>query len=59
MTVKAKCEECGADISIPQDAIVGEIVECKECSSEFEVASLAQGQVRLKKAEVAEEDWGE
>jgi alpha-aminoadipate carrier protein LysW len=59
MTITAKCDECGADIAIPQDAIVGEIVECKECSSEFEVASLAQGHVKLKKAEVAEEDWGE
>ena len=59
MTVTAKCEECGADVAIPLDAIVGEIVECKECSSEFEVASLTHGQVKLKKAEVAEEDWGE
>jgi len=59
MTTTAKCDECGADIAIPEDAIVGEIVECKECSSEFEVASMAQGQVKLKTAEVAEEDWGE
>lgn len=55
----AKCEECDADISIPQDAIVGEIVQCKECSSEYEVASINGGSVKLKKAEVAEEDWGE
>jgi alpha-aminoadipate carrier protein LysW len=59
VTLTAKCEECGADVAIPADAIVGEIVECKECSSEYEVASLAQGRVELKKAEVAEEDWGE
>jgi len=59
MTLKAECEECGAEISIPQDAIVGEIVECKECSSEYEVAFLSEGRVELKKAEVAEEDWGE
>ena len=59
MTLKAKCEECDADITIPDDAIVGEIVECKECSSEYEVASIANGQVKLKRAEVAEEDWGE
>jgi alpha-aminoadipate/glutamate carrier protein LysW len=59
MTITTKCEECGAEISIPEDAIVGEIVECKECGSEFEVASMSQGQVKLKKAEVAEEDWGE
>jgi alpha-aminoadipate carrier protein LysW len=59
MTATAKCDECGADIAIPKDAIVGEIVECKECSSEFEVSSMNAGRVELKKAEVAEEDWGE
>ena len=55
----AKCEECDADITIPEDAIVGEIVQCKECSSEYEVASISGGKVELKPAEVAEEDWGE
>ena len=55
----AKCEECDADITIPEDAIVGEIVQCKECSAEYEVASLGDGKATLKPAEVAEEDWGE
>jgi len=55
----AKCEECDADISIPQDAIVGEIVQCKECSSEYEVTSIGSDSVKLKKAEVAEKDWGQ
>ena len=55
----AKCEECDADIAVPDDAIVGEIVQCKECSSEYEVASIGDGKVELKPAEVAEEDWGE
>lgn len=55
----AKCEECDADIVVPDDAIVGEIVQCKECSSEYEVASIGDGRVELKPAEVAEEDWGE
>jgi alpha-aminoadipate/glutamate carrier protein LysW len=55
----AKCEECDADIIVPDDAIVGEIVQCKECQSEYEVASIIGGKVELKPAEVAEEDWGE
>ena len=41
----AKCEECDADIAIPEDAIVGEIVQCKECSAEYEVASISNGKV--------------
>ena len=55
----AKCEECDADVTIPADAIVGEIVQCKERSVEYEVASIDGGKVTLKPAEVAEEDWGE
>jgi len=57
--LKATCDECGADISVPDDAIVGEIVKCKECSSDYEVAEISKGAVKLKVAEVAEEDWGE
>lgn len=55
----AKCEECDADITVPDDAIVGEIVKCKDCGSEYEVASIGGGKAELKPAEVAEEDWGE
>jgi alpha-aminoadipate/glutamate carrier protein LysW len=55
----AKCQECDADIKIPDDAIVGEIIECKECSSEYEVAEIGKAGAKLKAAEVAEEDWGE
>ena len=44
---------------MPDDAIVGEIVKCKECGSDYEVASISKGAVKLKTADVAEEDWGE
>jgi len=57
--VKTKCEECDADINVPDDAIVGEIVKCKECGSDYEVESMTKTEVKLKPAEVAEEDWGE
>ena len=60
MTITAKCEECGADIAIPQDAIVGEIVAVQGVQLRVR-GSLhwRRGKVTLKKAEVAEEDWGE
>jgi lysine biosynthesis protein LysW len=44
---------------VPDDAIVGEIVKCKECGSDYEVESMTKSSVKLKPAEVAEEDWGE
>lgn len=53
------CAECGAGIAVPEDAIVGEIVSCKDCSSEYEVAEISDGRVLLKPAEQVGEDWGE
>jgi len=57
--LKTSCAECGAGIAVPNDAIVGEIVSCKDCSSEYEVAEISNGNVLLKAAEQVGEDWGE
>jgi len=57
--LNTNCTECGAGITVPNDAIVGEIVSCKDCSSEYEVAEIANGTVLLKPAESVGEDWGE
>ena len=34
------CEECGADIEVPDDAELGELVACPQCAVEFEVMSM-------------------
>jgi alpha-aminoadipate/glutamate carrier protein LysW len=57
--LNTNCAECGAGISVPNDAIVGEIISCKDCSSEYEVAEINNGSVMLKPAESVGEDWGE
>lgn len=57
--MKAVCSECGGMVDVPDDAIVGEIVECADCGTEYEVASIGVGGVSLKKAEATKEDWGE
>ena len=57
--MNTSCKECGAALSVPNDAIVGEIVSCKDCSSEYEVAEIGSGNVLLKAAEQVGEDWGE
>ena len=57
--MNTSCKECGADVTVPSDAIVGEIVSCKDCSSEYEVAEISDGNVLLKAAEQVGEDWGE
>ncbi len=54
------CEECDAPLTIPDDAINGEIVSCKDCGASYEVAKDGKtGLVTLKPAEKAQEDWGE
>jgi lysine biosynthesis protein LysW len=58
--MEAQCAECDAKIPIPSDALVGEILRCKECGAEYEISELGEGgSVKLKSAELAEEDWGE
>ena len=53
-----KCEECDADISIPSDALEGEIVTCPECGSSFELAKVSNG-FDLTPAQSVGEDWGQ
>jgi alpha-aminoadipate/glutamate carrier protein LysW len=57
--MKIECHECGAEISVPDDAVVGEIVACPDCGTDFEIASKAKEQVQLKPAETVGEDWGQ
>lgn len=55
------CLECLAAITVPNDAIDGEIVTCDECGSAFEleISSASPGVIVLKTAETVGEDWGE
>ena len=57
--MNTSCNECGAALSVPNDAIAGELVSCKDCSAEYEVAEIANGNALLKPAEQVAEDWGE
>ena len=54
----ATCDECDATISIPDDALEGEIVTCAECGASFELAKSAEG-FELKPAQTVGEDWGQ
>jgi alpha-aminoadipate carrier protein LysW len=35
-----KCEECDAEIKIPEDSIEGEIVSCPDCGSSYELVNF-------------------
>ncbi len=53
-----KCEECDAGISIPSDAMAGEITTCPECGASYELVKDEKGFI-LKPAQSVGEDWGQ
>ena len=59
MKSKFECQECGAEISIPEDAVKGEIITCPDCGGEYEIASKTEENVEMKQAQTVGEDWGQ
>ena len=56
----ARCDECDGEVSIPGDALSGEIVTCPECGASFELVSGdGGGGFALKPADTVGEDWGQ
>ncbi len=51
-----ECPVCGADVSLADDAVVGELLECSDCGTELEVTGLDPA--ALSEAPQTEEDWG-
>jgi len=54
-----KCPECDADLNIPEDTTVGEIVSCSDCGADYEISKIDGSTVEIKEAETVGEDWGE
>lgn len=52
-----ECVECGANLSLPNNVMQGEILPCSDCGVELEVLSLNPLTVDLAPMEM--EDWGE
>ena len=52
------CPECDANISIPSDAVAGEIITCPDCGASYELVKAAEG-FELKPAQTVGEDWGQ
>lgn len=57
MPQTATCPECDALITLRDDTLEGEIVQCPDCGVELEVLNLDPPELDLAPAE--EEDWGE
>jgi alpha-aminoadipate carrier protein LysW len=54
-----ECKDCGAEIKVPNDSVVGEIVTCPDCGADFEISSKEGEKIELKSAESVGEDWGQ
>ena len=54
----AECPVCGGEIPVGSDVIVGELLDCEDCSSEIEVRAL-EPVLQLEEAPMAAEDWGQ
>ena len=54
--VATECADCGATIRL-RNPVVGEIVDCPDCSLELEVRNLSP--LTLARAPEVAEDWGE
>ena len=57
MSNTSNCPECAASVTVPADAVEGEVVGCSSCSTELEV--LATTPLQLAPAPELAEDWGE
>ncbi|HSA74181.1 MAG TPA: alpha-aminoadipate/glutamate carrier protein LysW/ArgW [Nitrososphaeraceae archaeon] len=57
--MKNECKDCGAELTIPEDAMVGEIITCPDCGTDFEIVSKTPNSVEMKQAESVGEDWGQ
>jgi alpha-aminoadipate carrier protein LysW len=54
-----ECKDCGAEMKVPNDSVVGEIVTCPDCGADFEITSKVEDKIELKPAESVGEDWGQ
>jgi alpha-aminoadipate carrier protein LysW len=51
------CNECGGQVVVGGDVMLGEILQCPDCGVELEVIQLDP--LLIEMAPEIEEDWGE
>lgn len=56
---EVKCVVCDAELTVPEDVVVGEILSCPECGAELEVKQTGEDGVELQELMIEGEDWGE
>ncbi|MBI2074216.1 MAG: lysine biosynthesis protein LysW [Candidatus Levybacteria bacterium] len=59
MQLTSQCIVCDADVQLPKDVQISEIVSCLECKTNLVVERINEMKIALSKAPAVEEDWGE
>ena len=57
--VTTTCPDCLAEIKVPDDVMVGELIECPDCGLELEVEKIEGGEIEIQRLAIEKEDWGE
>jgi len=51
--------DCGADLNVPNDSLLGEIIGCHDCGLDYVIEMDESGSKQLKELLIEGEDWGE
>lgn len=54
-----ECQDCSAEIPIPEDVEIGEIIECPDCGLILEVTEIKDGEAGFEVLLLVGEDHGE
>ena len=54
-----KCPDCEAEISVPDDVMLGEVLSCPQCGLELEVKEVGGSHIEVQELQIEGEDWGE
>jgi alpha-aminoadipate carrier protein LysW len=57
--MNVECKDCGVQITVTQDSMVGEIITCPDCGADFEITLKTGELIEIKPAESVGEDWGQ
>lgn len=57
--VKPRCPDCMAEIELPEDVMIGEILCCPDCGLDLEVVKVEGSDVEIQPIAIEKEDWGE
>lgn len=53
------CIDCGANLAVPNDCLIDEIIGCPDCGLDYVIIQDENGGKNLEELTIEGEDWGE